>query len=430
MHIMTTLLDKVLDRQNMYQALKSVSSNKGASGVDGITIDEIDGYIRENWQRIKVEIKERRYKPQPVLRVEIPKPNGGIRKLGIPTVMDRVIQQAIVQVLSPIVDKEFSEFSYGFRPDRNCEKAIVKLLEYFNDGYLWVVDIDLEKFFDTVPQDKLMSLVHNIINDPDTESLIRKFLQAGIMNKGEIEPSKTGTPQGGNLSPLLSNIMLNELDKELEKRGLNFVRYADDCIITVKSESAAKRVMQSVVSWIERKLGLKVNALKSKITRPRNLKYLGFGFWKDGRADQWKARPHQDSINSFKNKLKRLTQRKWSISFTERLEKLNQVIRGWINYFLIGSMKGVLTDIDSRLRTRLRMIIWKMWKVPSKRQWGLQKLGINKDLAKLTSYCGDRYYFVATKTCVTKAISKDTLTQRGLVSPLDYYLHRRNVRFN
>jgi group II intron reverse transcriptase/maturase len=414
----------------MYQALKRVCSNKGTSGVDEITIDEIDGYIRENWQRIKVEIKERRYKPQPVLRVEIPKPNGGIRKLGIPTVMDRIIQQSIVQVLSPIVDKEFSEYSYGFRPGRNCEMAVVKLIEYFNDGYLWVVDIDLEKFFDTVPQDKLMSLIHNIINDPDTESLIRKFLQAGIMDKGEFQPSKTGTPQGGNLSPLLSNIMLNELDKELENRGLNFVRYADDCIITVRSEAAAKRVMQSVVSWIERKLGLKVNASKSKITRPNNLKYLGFGFWKDGRADQWKARPHQDSIKSFKNKLIRLTRRNWSISFTERLKKLNQVIRGWINYFLIGSMKSVLTEVDSRLRTRLRMIIWKMWKVPSKRQWGLQKLGINKDLARLTSYCGDRYYFVATKTCVTKAISKDTLTRRGLVSPLDYYVHRRNVRFN
>lgn len=430
MHIMTNLLDKILDRQNMYQAPKRVYSNKGAAGVDGITVDEIDKYIRENWQEIKVEIKERRYKPQPVLRVEIPKPNGGTRQLGIPTVMDRIIQQGIVQILSPIVDREFSEYSYGFRTGRNCEMAIIKLLEYFNDGYLWVVDIDLEKFFDTVPQDKLMSLLHNIIKDPDTESLIRRFLQAGIMDKGKYLPSETGTPQGGNLSPLLSNIMLNELDKELESRGLNFVRYADDCIITVKSQSSAKRVMQSITNWIERKLGLKVNASKSKITRPTNLKYLGFGFWKDGKAKEWKARPHQDSIKRFKEKLKNLTQRKWSISFTDRLEKLNQVIRGWINYFLIGSMKPVLSDIDSRLRTRLRMIIWKMWKVPSKRQWGLQKLGISKDLARLTSYCGNRYYFVATKTCVSRAISKDILTQRGLVSPLDYYEHRRNVRFN
>lgn len=430
MHIMTKIIDKILDRQNMYQAFKRVCSNKGASGVDGITVDEIDRYIRENWKEIKSQIEERRYKPQPVLRVEIPKPNGGMRKLGIPTVMDRIIQQSIVQILSPIVDKEFSDFSYGFRPGRNCEMAVVKLLEYFNDGYLWIVDIDLEKFFDRVPQDKLMSLVHNMIDDPDTESLIRKFLQAGIMDKGKYQPSNTGTPQGGNLSPLLSNIMLNELDKELKGRGLNFVRYADDCVITVKSRASANRVMESVTSWIERKLGLKVNATKSKITRPTKLKYLGFGFWKDGRVNQWKARPHQDSIKSFKKKLKSLTQRKWSISFTERIKRINQVTRGWINYFLIGSMKGALKEIDSRLRTRLRMIIWKMWKVPSKRQWGLQKLGINKDLARLTSYCGDRYYFVATKTCVSRAISKDILTQRGLVSPLDYYEHRHNVRFN
>jgi len=356
MHIMTNLLDLILDRQNMYQALKRVYSNKGVAGVDGITIEEVDGYIRENWQEIKVEIKERRYKPQPVLRVEILKPNGGTRQLGIPTVMDRIIQQGITQVLNPIVDKEFSHFSYGFRPGRNCEMAVTRLLEYFNDGYLWIVDIDLEKFFDTVPQDKLMSLVHNIIDDPDTESLIRRFLQAGIMDKGKYLPSEKGTPQGGNLSPLLSNIMLNELDKELESRGLNFVRYADDCIITVKSQAAAKRVMQSITNWIERKLGLKINASKSRITRPPHLKYLGFGFWKDGRV--------------------------------------------------------------------------KEWKVPSKRQWGLQKLGINKDLARLTSYCGNRYYFVATKTCVTRAIAKDILIQRGLVSPLDYYIHRRNARFN
>ena len=278
---METLLDKILDRQNMYQALQRVYSNKGTSGIDGITVDEIDGYIRENWPRIEEELQTRRYKPQPVLRLEIPKPNGGVRKLGIPTVMDRIIQQAIVQVLTPIIDQKFSEYSYGFRPRRNCEMAIVKLLEYFNDGYDWIVDIDLEKFFDKVPQDKLMSLVHEHINDPETESLIRKFLQAGIMNKEQYEPSKEGTPQGGNLSPLLSNIMLNELDKELELRGLNFVRYADDCIITVKSKSAANRVMYSVTNWIERKLCLKVNAEKSQITKPSKLKYLGFGFWYD-----------------------------------------------------------------------------------------------------------------------------------------------------
>ena len=423
---METLLDKILDRQNMYQALKRVYSNKGTSGIDGITVDEIDGYIRENWPRIEEELQTRRYKPQPVLRLEIPKPNGGVRKLGIPTVMDRIIQQAIVQVLTPIIDQKFSEYSYGFRPRRNCEK----LLEYFNDGYDWIVDIDLEKFFDKVPQDKLMSLVHEHINDPETESLIRKFLQAGIMNKGQYEPSKEGTPQEGNLSPLLTNIMLNELDKELELRGLNFVRYADDCVITVKSKSAANRVMYSVTNWIERKLCLKVNAEKSQITKPSKLKYLGFGFWYDFKSSTWKPRPHQDSVKKFKSKLKELTMRKRSIDFTTRLKKINQVTRGWINYFLIGNMKTALRDIDAHLRTRLRMIIWKKWKVPSKRQWGLQKLGINKDLARLTSYVGNRYYFVVTKTCVVRAISKEILTRRGLVSCLDYYTERHNVRFN
>lgn len=226
---MSEILEKILERENMNQAYRSVKANKGASGIDGITVDEAYGYIKENWASIKKEIVDRKYKPQPVKRVEIPKPNGGTRNLGIPTVMDRIIQQAMVQVLSPICEKFFSDYSYGFRSGRSCEQAIIKVMKYFNDGYDWVVDIDLEKFFDNVPQDKLMSYVHIIINDGDTESLIRKYLKAGIMVNDEYEESRKGTPQGGNLSPLLSNIMLNELDKELEKRGLHFVRYADDC---------------------------------------------------------------------------------------------------------------------------------------------------------------------------------------------------------
>ncbi len=427
---MDKLLSEILSKENMIEAYKKVCANKGSAGVDGVNTDEIKDYIRENWDGIKSEIENRKYRPQPVLRVEIPKPNGSKRKLGIPTVMDRIIQQAIAQVLSPIFEKQFSENSYGFRPKRNCEMAIVKTLENFNDGYLWVVDIDLEKFFDKVPQDKLMTLVQKTIKAPDTESLIRKFLKSGIMNKGKYEKSEEGTPQGGNLSPLLSNIMLNELDKELERRGLHFVRYADDCLIFVKSEMAAVRVMRSVTSWIERKLRLKVNATKSKISKPIKLKYLGFGFWKDGKSKTWKARPHKDSVARFKAKLKMLTSRKWSISFTERLRKLNQVIVGWINYFLIGSMKTLLAEIDAHLRTRLRMIIWKMWKVAKKRQWGLQKLGVGKDLARLTAYCGDRYYFVVTKTCVVRAVSKELLTRRGLISPLDYYTKRHSLRFS
>ncbi|HGQ1702156.1 TPA: group II intron reverse transcriptase/maturase, partial [Streptococcus pneumoniae] len=395
-------------------------------GIDGMTIEEMDNYLRQNWRLTKELIKQRKYKPQPVLKVEIPKPDGGIRQLGIPTVMDRMIQQAIVQVISPICEPHFSDTSYGFRPNRSCEKAIMKLLEYLNDGYEWIVDIDLEKFFDTVPQDRLMSLVHNIIEDGDTESLIRKYLHSGVIINGQRYKTLVGTPQGGNLSPLLSNIMLNELDKELEKRGLRFVRYADDCVITVGSEAAAKRVMYSVSRFIEKRLGLKVNMTKTKITRPRELKYLGFGFWKS--SDGWKSRPHQDSVRRFKLKLKKLTQRKWSIALTRRIEQLNLSIRGWINYFSLGNMKSIVASIDERLRTRLRVIIWKQWKKKSRRLWGLLKLGVPKWIADKVSGWGDHYQLVAQKSVLKRAISKPVLEKRGLVSCLDYYLERHALK--
>ena len=425
---MSELLEKILHKDNMNEAYKRVCANKGAGGVDEITVDEIGDYIKENWSGISEQIRERKYKPQPVRRVEIPKPNGGVRNLGIPTVMDRVIQQGIVQVINPLCEPHFSERSYGFRPNRSCEMAIIQFLDYLNEGYEWIVDIDLEKFFDNVPQDRLMSLAHNIINDGDTESLIRKYLKAGVMTRAGYEETPKGTPQGGNISPLLSNIMLNELDKELENRGLRFVRYADDCVIAVRSEASAKRVMYSITSWIERKLGLKVNAEKTKITRPTNLKYLGFGFYKDSKAKEWKCRPHKDLIAKFKRTLKNLTIRKYSMRFDIRIKRVNQVIRGWINYFAIGSMKTAMTEIDAHLRTRLRVIIWKQWKVPSKRQWGLQKLGVNKDRARQTSYMGDHYQWVVTKTCVVRAISKEKLTQAGLVSCLDYYNERHALK--
>ena len=423
---MSKLLDKILSRENMLEAYNQVKSNKGSAGIDGITIEEMDNYLRQNWRLTKERIKQRKYKPQPVLRVEIPKPNGGIRQLGIPTVMDRMIQQAIIQVLTPICEPHFSDTSYGFRPNRSCEKAIMKLLEYLNDGYEWIVDIDLEKFFDTVPQDRLMSLVHNIIEDGDTESLIRKYLHSGVIINGQRHKTLVGTPQGGNLSPLLSNIMLNELDKELEKRGLRFVRYADDCVITVGSEAAAKRVMYSVSRFIEKQLGLKVNITKTKITRPRELKYLGFGFWKSSAG--WKSRPHQDSVRRFKLKLKKLTQRKWSIDLTRRIEQLNLSIRGWINYFSLGNMKSIVTSIDERLRTRLRVIIWKQWKKKSRRLWGLLKLGVPKWIADKVSGWGDHYQLVAQKSVLKRAISKPVLKKRGLVSCLDYYLERHALK--
>lgn len=424
---MSRLLDEILADDNIAQAQKRVYANKGASGVDGVTVQELSSYMEENWQSIKAQIQERKYKPQPVLRVEIPKPNGGIRKLGIPTVVDRVIEQAIAQKLSPIFEPLFNDNSYGFRPGRKCEQAIVKLLEYFNDGYEWIVDIDLEKFFDNVPQDRLMSLVNNVIHDGDTESLIRKYLQAGVMVKGEYEETNLGTPQGGNLSPLLSNIMLNELDRELDARGLHFVRYADDCVIVVKSSAAATRVMYSITEWIERKLGLKVNATKTHTCRPTKLKYLGYGFWKS--KDEWRARPHQDSIAKFKRKIKRLCKRSWSVDLDYRIKKLNEVIRGWINYFAIADMKTAMQKVDGHLMTQIRVVIWKQWKVPGARYRGLRMLGVGDWQAKEVMYC--KGYTKIVRLPQLKAISKEILTRRKhLVSPLDYYVQQHALKLN
>lgn len=417
---MGQLMEQILSRGNMRMAYKKVKANKGAGGVDGISIEEVDEYLKENWTDIKEKILKRKYKPQPVLRVEIPKPNGGVRKLGIPTVVDRVIEQGVAQVLTPMFEPKFSEYSYGFRPGRRAQQAIIKLLEYLNDGYTYIVDIDLEKFFDNVPQDKLMYLVGKTVKDPDVISLVTKYLRAGIMIRGRYEDTSIGTPQGGNLSPLLSNIMLDELDKELQARGLHFVRYADDCVITVRSSAAANRVMHTVTSWIDRKLGLKVNATKSKVTKPMNLKYLGFGFVKMN--GKWEARPHKDSLERFKRKLKSLTSRSWSVSMDYRILRLNQVIRGWVNYFRIGKMKHNMKKIDEHLRNRMRIVIWKQWKTRQKRMWGLKKLGASDWMARQSVGFVDHYQAVA-KTTGLRLISKEILARRGLISCLDYYLN-------
>ena len=419
-------MEKILERENMKQAYKRVCANHGSSGVDGVKIEDIDDYLRQNWNRIRQAILEREYEPQPVRRVYIPKPNGDKRPLGIPTVMDRIIQQAMVQVLSPMCEPYFSETSYGFRPNRSCEKAIMKVLDYLNDGYDWIVDIDLAKFFDNVPQDRLMSYVHEIVKDGDTESLIRKYLKAGVMEEGEVHKTEKGTPQGGNLSPLLSNIMLNKLDKELEARGLHFTRYADDCVILVRSEASAKRVMYSITKFIENKLGLKVNVTKTKVSRPNKTKYLGFSFYYDTKEKKYKTRPHEDSVEKFVRRLKSLTRRSWSIGLTERIKRINYVIRGWINYFRIANMKMLLSETDGHLRTRIRVIIWKQWKTVAKRKWGLLKLGTPEWKANKLSGWGIHYQFVATKGIQT-IITKEILAKRGLVSCLDYYNSRRIV---
>lgn len=420
------LLEKVLDDKNLLKACDQVYKNKGASGVDGITVDMLYPYLYEHKEEIKEQIRNRKYKPSPVRRVYIPKDNGDKRGLGIPTVIDRVIQQAIVQVLSPIYEKQFSETSYGFRPGRSCEMAIIKLLEYFNDGYTWIVDIDLQKFFDTVCHDKLIAIIMKTIHDGELVSLIRKYLVSGVMENGVVSPTTVGTPQGGNLSPLLSNIMLNELDKELEKRGLNFTRYADDCVIVVQSEKAANRVMESITRFIEKKLGLKVNVEKSKVARPNQIKYLGFGFYYT-KTGIIKPKPHLKSIQKFKKKLKQLTKRSWSISLEERIIKLNQVIRGWINYFRISDMKMKMASIGEHLRRRIRCIIWKQWKTCKHRYECLLKLGISKDKAKRTAYSRASYWHNSMSIVIHVAISSKILKRKDLVMPLNHYLKVHTV---
>ena len=420
------LLEKVLDDKNLFEAYKQVYKNKGTSGIDGVTVDELGYYMFKHKEEIKEQIRTRKYKPSPVRRVYIPKENGDKRGLGIPTVVDRLIQQAIVQVLSPIYEQQFSETSYGFRPNRSCEMAIIKLLEYFNDGYTWVVDIDLQKFFDTVCHDKLISIIMKTIHDGELVSLIRKYLVSGVMENGVVIPTKVGTPQGGNLSPLLSNIMLNELDKELEKRGLQFTRYADDCIIVVQSEKAANRVMESITKFIEKKLGLKVNVEKSKVAKPNEIKYLGFGFYYT-KTGIIKPKPHLKSVQKFKRKLKQLTKRSWSLSLEERIIKLNQVIRGWINYFRIADMKKHMNGITEHLRRRIRCIIWKQWKTCKHRYECLLKLGVFKDKAKRTAYSRASYWHNSMSIVVSVAISNERLKRKGLVMPLDYYLKVHTV---
>ena len=414
------LLEEILNPNNMNKAYKKVVANKGVAGVDGITVEEELKYLKENGDRIKNQIRKRTYKPKPVKRVQIPKENGKMRNLGIPTVTDRIIQQAIFQVISPIFEKQFNDNSFGFRPGRSCEQAVVRVLEYLNEGYEWIVDIDLEKFFDTVNQDKLITIIGKTIRDGDVVSLIRKYLSAGVMEKGIVKPTYVGTPQGGNLSPLLSNIMLNELDKELETRVLNFVRYADDVVILVKSEKAANRVLTSITKFIEKKLGLKVNAEKSKVTKPKDTKYLGFNFWQNKKG-QWRPKPHIKSFQKLERKLKEITKRSWSMSLDNRIKKINYVVRGWVNYFRIADMKNMLTKIDKHLRTRIRVIIWKQWKKTMKRYKSLKQLGVSHEIAFNCSNTRKGYYQICKSRYIQFAINNERLRKRGLVFLLDQY---------
>ena len=417
------VIEEVLSKDNLNKAYLQVIRNKGASGIDEITCEEVKDYLKVNGDKLINQILNREYQPLPVRRVEIPKPNGGIRKLGVPTIVDRIIQQALVQVLTPIFEPTFSEYSYGFRPNRRCQNAIDRVLELVNQGYEWIVDLDLEKFFDNVPHDKLIRIVDNEVKDSDITSLIMKYLKAGVMVNGKFEETNVGTPQGGNLSPLLSNVYLNLLDKELETRELNFVRYADDCVIFVKTENAAKRVIHTITNFIENKLKLKVNASKTHITRPSNLKYLGFSFYKDFKEKIWNSKPHKESFKRLFLKLRELLKRSWSIDLTYRIKKINEVLRGWINYYRKTFMKTRLEKLGQWLRNAIRVIIWKQWKLPYTRRIALIKLGLSENEAKCISNSRKGYQRICHCWSITKAISNSRLKKRGLLDPLEYYLN-------
>ena len=372
----STIIEDILSKDNLNRAYQQVIKNKGAAGVDGMECEGLLSHLRANGTQLRESVRNQSYKPMPVKRVEIPKEDGSKRKLGIPTVKDRMIQQAISQVLGPIYERKFHANSYGFRPGKSAQQAVLKAVEYMNEGYNWVVDLDLEKFFDTVNHDKLISILNKEIKDGKVLSLIRKFLVSGVMVGEQMEETEIGTPQGGNLSPLLANIILNELDWELEKRKLKFVRYADDCIILVRSQKAANRVMESITRYIESKLILKVNRKKSKIGRPTEIKYLGFTFYNQFKEKKYKAKAHEKSIQKVVKRLKLLTSRKWSVNNAYKAQKISEVLRGWINYFKIGSILTVTRKLDRILRYRFRMCIWKHWKTPQNKFRNLVKLGV------------------------------------------------------
>jgi len=414
------LLERIIDRNNLNEAFKRVRSNKGSHGIDGMKVDELLQYLKENGDSLRQSLLEGSYKPNPVRRVEIPKPDGKKRPLGIPTVVDRVIQQAIAQVLSPIFEEEFSDNSYGFRPNKNAHQAILKCKEYMDNGYKWAVDIDLEKYFDTVNHDKLIGLVYKKVKDIRVISLIRKYLQAGVMEKGVFNTSQKGVPQGGNLSPLLSNIMLNELDKELEKRGLHFCRYADDCNIYVKTRKAALRVMVSITRFIEEDLKLKVNKDKSKVDRPWKLKYLGFTFYP--KKGEMGIRVHENSLKKLKAKLKEVTGRSNAMSMELRSIKLSQIIVGWVNYFKLADMKSTLKTLDEWLRRRIRLCYWKQWKKIKTRHDNLKKLGI--DEYKAWEYANTRkgYWRISNSPILARTLSNKHLKEQGFITLTEKYL--------
>lgn len=413
------LLEEILSPDNLNKAYRRVKSNIGAGGVDEMEVESLLPYLIAHKEELLESILEGRYHPNPVRRVEIPKDNGQKRMLGIPTVVDRFIQQSMAQVLSPVFEKQFSATSYGFRPNRSAHDALMKCREYITDGYRYAIDMDLEKFFDTVNQSKLIEVLSRTVKDGRVVSLIHKYLRAGVVIRNRYEETTMGVPQGGPLSPLLSNIMLNELDKELERRGHRYVRYADDCVIFCKCKRSAVRTLASIVPYIERRLFLKVNREKTVVAYVRNIKFLGYSFYE--RKGEGRLRVHPKSLLKMKDTIRYLTSRSNGWGNEKRKEKLKQYVTGWLNYFKLADVKRLLTEIDSWLRRRLRMVIWKQWKRVRTRIRNLKKLGIEEERAVRTALTRKGYWRMAHCHTLDTAISTNQLCRAGYTFFSDYY---------
>ena len=415
------LMEQILHKDNLNKAYKKVKSNKGAGGVDGMNVDELLGFLRDNQKQLIQQIKDGKYKPNPVRRVEIPKETKGeFRKLGVPTVVDRVFQQAITQVLSPIYEKQFSENSFGFRPNRGAHDALKQCQTNVNDGYVYVVDMDLEKFFDTVSQSKLIEVLSRTIKDGRVISLIHKYLNAGVISRGMFEKTAVGMPQGGPLSPLLSNIMLNEMDKELTRRGHRFVRYADDCMIFCKSRKSAERTLENIVPYIEGKLFLKVNRTKTSVAHISKVKYLGYSFYRY--KGKCRFRVHPKSVEKMKNKIRELTDRSNGWGNEYRALKLTQFIRGWVNYFGKADMKSLLRSNDEWLRHRIRAIYWKQWKKVKTKFKELKKLGVEEEKAWICANMRNGNWYCSGYFVLQTAFNNKKLRDLGYPTFTEFYL--------
>jgi RNA-directed DNA polymerase len=410
------LMEEVCERENLREALRRVKANKGSAGVDGMTVGGITDYLKQHWPAIREQLLNGTYEPKPVRRVEIPKPDGGVRKLGIPTVLDRLIQQAVMQVLQRQWDPTFSESSYGFRPGRSAHQAVAQAQQYIAEGYGWCVDFDLEKFFDRVNHDKLMGQIAKRVEDKRLLKLIRAFLNAGVMENGLVSPSVEGTPQGGPLSPLLSNLVLDELDRELERRGHRFVRYADDSNIYVRSERAGQRVMESVTRFITQTLNLKVNETKSAVARPQERKFLGFSFTAGPEVKRVIA---PKALDRFKRRVREITRRAKGVSMKTTIEELAPYLRGWRGYFGFCETPEVLLSLTRWVRLRLRAAMWRQWKTPRRRREALMELGVRSRLASNTAGSGLGPWYLAKAKALSVGLSNAYFKSLGLPSLVD-----------